>query len=78
MLPPYDPTINTFLFDLLWFILKALTGITTPYFFLKIENPFIGFLNKAFILFRGASSPNTMFGTSHNKIFPSVDRESKL
>jgi hypothetical protein len=78
ILPPSDPTTKTFLFDLLWHMLKALTGITTPYFFLNIENPFIGFLKRVFILFEEKSSPKTGFGTSHKSIFPSVERESKL
>lgn len=54
ILPPSDPITNTFLFDLLCLILKALTGIITPYFFLNIENPLIGFLNNVFSLFGGA------------------------
>ncbi len=78
ILPPSEPTTNTFLFDLLWLILKALTGMTTPYFFLKIEKPLIGFLNSVLILFGGASYPKTMLGTSHKRIFPSVAKDSKL
>ena len=78
ILPPSDPITNTFLLDLLWLMLKALTGITTPSFFLKIENPLMGFLNKVFILFGGASYPSTILGTSQSNILPSVANESKL
>lgn len=50
----------------------------TPYFFLRIENPFIGYLSKAFILLTGAYYPNDIDGTSHSNIFPSVPKESML
>jgi hypothetical protein len=59
-------------------MLNALTGITTPYFFLKIEKPLIGYFKRALTLFTGASSPKHAVGTSHNSIFPSVPNERIL
>jgi hypothetical protein len=50
----------------------------TPYFFLKIEKPFIGFLNNVLSLFTGAYYPNATLGTSHNSILPSVAKDNTL
>lgn len=77
--PPYEPITKTFLFDLLWPILNALTGMITPYFLRNIENPLIGCFSKFFILLTCVtSSPNTLPGTSHNNILPSVDNDNRL
>lgn len=73
--------IKTFLFDLLWDILKALTGMITPSFLRKILKPLIGFLNKFFnfaLLVIEKSSPKIGLGTSQRSIFPSVERERRL
>lgn len=79
--PPSEPMMNTFLFDLLWDMLKALTGIITPYFLRNILKPLIGVLKRFFnfaLLFINVSSPKIMFGTYHRRIFPSVESERML
>lgn len=79
--PPSEPMMNTFLFDLLWAMLKALTGMMTPYFLRNILKPLIGvlkrFLNFALLLIN-VSSPKIVFGTSQRRIFPSVESERRL
>lgn len=59
-------------------MLNALTGIITPYFFLNIENPLIGFLKRVFVLFTATYSPNEALGTYHNNILPSVAKDKTL
>lgn len=78
MLPPYDPIIKKFLLILDWFIVNPLTGITSPYFFLNIKNPLIGYFKSILDLRATDYYPMAWFWTYHNNIFPSVPKERIL
>lgn len=78
ILPPYEPTINTFLLIFDWFMAKPLTGIIAPYFFLNNKNPFIGYFNNIFNLWGVAYSEIDALGTYHKSIFPSVPKDKIL
>ena len=76
--PPYDPIMNIFLFNLVWFIERPETGIIFPSFLRSIKNPFIGCWRSILAFIEGAYSANAKLEISHSKILPSVPNDNKL
>ena len=71
MLPPYEPTTNTFLFEKDWPIVKPDTGMTTFSFFLSMRNPFNG--NFSILL----AFPYSLY-SSQSRILPSAPKDRRL